>query len=272
MKTMQVLLMLLLVAPPAPAEPVNDPWAQVPALPTSCYKENDDFDARAYAAQEALQNEKAQQESTNEAIAEQLRNMDMSEQQQRMMNFLMENPQEAQRYMEMVQQSGQAAQVEVPEMAERQIQLDTRLNDLKAQYDAAVQEAVGPIRARQEALQASPEACTPASLIETVELNKQQNRAYDSLCPGWWKEGGAFHTWFADFKQFQIEWGAQQDQFAADQKLNYEVMGISADQYRSTYYLSGPIEYLRRAPQVFFKRDHGPLSEEAIEACHDGHG
>lgn len=272
MRAFHTTLVLILLASPALAESGNDAWAQVPLLPTACYRENDEFEANAYAAAEALQNEKMRQDQANEAIAQQFRNMDVMEQQQRMMAFLMEHPEEAQRYMETLQQAGQDGYVQSAETAERQLQLDARLEDLIARYDVALQEAIGPTDARQQALQASSDWCSPASLVEMVELNKQKNRAYDTLCAGWWKEGGAFHSWFAEFKQFQTELGAQQDGYSAATKLNYEVMGITTDQYRPTNYLSAPIEYLRRTQPVFFKRNPAPVSEEAIDACRDGHG
>jgi hypothetical protein len=49
-------------------------------------------------------------------------------------------------------------------------------------------------------------------------------------------------------------------------------MGIPTDQYRPTWYLSAPIEYLRRAVQVFPKRNFAPVSEEQTDECEVGHG
>ena len=50
MKSGHAIVIFLLMAPPALAEPATDPWAQVPALPTSCYSAEDSFRDRAYAA------------------------------------------------------------------------------------------------------------------------------------------------------------------------------------------------------------------------------
>lgn len=44
-----------------------------------------------------------------------------------------------------------------------------------------------------------------------MEINKEENRAYQSLCADWWQERGALHAWFAEFKQFRIESAAQED-------------------------------------------------------------
>lgn len=270
MRHSQAIFILLLVAPPALAEPASDPWAQVPALPTACYTESDPFGEKAYAASEALESEAMRLEEANEAIAVQLRNMDITEQQQRMMTFMMEHPQDAQRYMEAVQQGGQAAQMQTPEMAERYIQLDTKLDDLQAQYDAALRQAMDPLEARRNQLHSSDEECNEAWLAQVAAVSKEENQAYDQLCVSWWK-AGPFHAWFAEFKQYQIEWGAQQDEQAAAVKLNYEVMGIATGAFRPTYSLRAPIEYLRLAPQVFSNRKVAPVSEE-LGSCEITHG
>jgi len=270
MRHSQAIFILLLVAPPALTEPASDPWAQVPALPTACYTENDPFGEKAYAASEALESEAMRLEEANGAIEEQLGNMDIMEQQERMMAFMMEHPEDAQRYMEALQQGGQAAQSQTPEMAERYLQLDAKLKDLQAQYDAALRQAMDPLEARRNQLHSSDEECNEAWLAQVAAVSKEENQAYDQLCASWWK-AGPFHDWFTEFKQYQIEWGAQQDEHGDTAKLNYEVMGIATDAYRPTYSLRAPIEYLRLAPQVFSNRKIAPVSEE-LGSCEITHG
>jgi hypothetical protein len=180
---------------------------------------------------------------------------------------MMEHPEEAQRYMASLQQGGQAAQEQSPEMTDRFMQLDARLEALTAQYDAALQDTIGPINTRRQVLQSSPEMCSPASRVEAVDLNKAENRAYEGLCTSWWKDGGAFHAWFTEFRQYQVEWATFNDENAEAEKLSYEVMGIAADAFRPTYSLQAPMEYLRRANQVFSRRYPGPASEEPMEDC-----
>jgi len=270
MRNRQTILILLLVTPPALAETAADPWAQVPALPTACYTESDPFDAQWNAASEALEREAKRLEEANKAIEEQLGNMDIMEQQQRMMAFMMEHPEDAQRYMESLQQLGQAAQSQSPEMAERYMQLDARLKDLQAQYDAALSQAMDPLEARRNQLHSSDEECNEAWLAQVAAVSKEENQAYDQLCVSWWK-AGPFHAWFAEFKQYQIEWGAQQDEHSETAKLNYEAMGIATDAFRPTYSLRAPIEYLRLAPQVFSNRKIAPVSEE-LGSCEITHG
>jgi hypothetical protein len=263
--------MLLLYAPAALAEPASDPWAGVPPLPTACYTANDPFEDQASAATEALNARKAQQDEINGAIEQQYREVDMSELQQRMMTFIMEHPDQAQRYMEAVQQSGQEVQALTPELADRSGQLETELKELKARYDAELQQAWGPIEKRKQVLGASlAKSCTMDLVAKAAALEAEKNRAYEGLCASWWQTG-PFHDWLARYKQFKIEEAAHWVEYSQTNKLNYEVMGIAADGYRSTEDLKAPIEYMGRVGEVFWKREHAPVSE-AVGDCEVRHG
>lgn len=272
MKTIRVIPILLLVAPPVVAQPADDPWAQVPALPTSCYTQGDTFQDQAYAATEALGSEKSQKDEINETIAQQYREVDIMELQQRMMTFMMEHPEDAQRVMMAMQQGGLEMQEQSPEMLERSGELEAQLRDLTAQYDAALHQAIDPIETQRQTLRASKAWCGEAAFARDAAFSREVNQAYDSLCTRWWKEGGAYHAWLEEFKQLQIELAVKYDEYASTTRLNYEIMGIPSDQYQPTEYLKAPLEYLNRATQIFSRRNHAPLSEEPIEECHDGHG
>ncbi|MCU0988626.1 MAG: hypothetical protein MUE63_03305 [Xanthomonadales bacterium] len=265
------ILLLFLVAPPVCAEPAADPWAEVPALPTACYRGDDPFESRANAAAESMGARVAQQKEINQAIEQQYGQVDMSELQQRMMTFMMEHPDQAQRYLEAVQQGGQQVQELTPELAERSGQLETELRELTAAYDAELRQAWDPIAAQQQALDASlAQTCNEGLLAKAAALEAEKNRAYERLCAKWWPTG-PLHDWLARYKQFKIEEAAHWVEYAETNKLNYEVMGVAADQYRSTADLEAPIEYLNRAGQVFFKREHSPVSEE-LGTCEHSHG
>jgi hypothetical protein len=262
---------LLLFAPAALAQPAGDPWAELPALPTSCYRANDPFEDQASAAAEALGARVARQKEINQAIEQQYGQVDMMELQQRMMTFMMEHPDQAQRYLEAVQQGAQQVQELTPELAERSGQLETELKELTAAYDAELRQAWDPIAARQQAVDASLwQTCNEGLLAQAAALKAEENRAYEGLCAKWWPTG-PLHDWFARYKQFKIDEAAHWVEQAETGKLNYEVMGIAADNYRSTADLDAPIEYLRRASEVFLKRQHAPVSEE-LGSCEATHG
>jgi hypothetical protein len=188
-----------------------------------------------------------------------------------MMTFMMEHPDKAQQYMEAVQQGGQQVAELTPELAERSGQLETELKELMAAYDAELRQALSPIEERQEALGATLwQSCNEGLLAKAAALKAEQNRAYEGLCANWWKTG-PFHDWFARYKQFKIEEAAHWVDHSETAKLNYEVMGIAADDYRSTEDLKAPIEYMSRANDVFFKREYAPVSEE-LGTCEATHG
>ena len=266
------LMLLLLTSPPALAEPSGDPWPEVPALPTSCYAADDTFQDDAYAAAEALQSEKMRQDEINQATAQQMGEIDPMQLQQRMMTFMMEHPEDAQKAIMALNQGGQQMQEQLPEMSERSGQLEARLQGLNAEYAAALSAAIDPIEGRRQALRNSKGWCSPESLASDAALSGEANRAYDSLCAQWWQEGGAFHAWLTEFRQYQADYAAQQDEYAATTTINYQILGIPRDRYRPTNDLGAASEYLRRAAQVYSKRQQGPLSEEPLQECTDGHG
>jgi len=249
----------------------DEPWGQVPPLPTSCYSEGDSFETAAISATESLRDQEARQQEVNLAIEEQYREVDIMEKQQRMVAFMMEHPEKAQQYMEAQQQGAQQVQEQTPELVERQQQLDAEMRDLMAAYAGDLQQAMAAVEAQQHALNTTLEqTCNEGLLAKSVALRAEENRVYDGVCANWWK-GGPFHDWLARYKQFQIEQAANWAEFAATSKLNYEVIGVAADQYRAPEEYKGPIEYLRRAMEIFVQRRFGPVSEE-LGTCEVRHG
>lgn len=264
-------LPVLLLSVPAFAAAAEDPWSRVPALPTACYSESDHFSDQALAASEALNEEKNRQQVINDALAQQLAEVDPMDQQQRMMTFLMENPEQAQKYMESLQMGGQQIQELVPEMADRDRQLTLQLDELSARYKAEQEQLAASHAKKLEAYYAQAEkGCTEATIARANALVREENAAYEQLCAAWWVQG-PFHDWFAEFRQFKHESAAEWDLQADSQALNYRVMGIDADAYRPTQGLEAPVEYLRRAALVFSKRRVAP-NRQTVTECGSGHG
>ena len=271
MKSRLAFLLLALQAPPAPAEPASDPWTKVPALPTSCYTKGDTFDQRANDATDALNKAEAQQIEINQDIELQSGEVDVMELQQRMMQFMSEHPEQAQRVIEAITQGGQQTQEQSPEMQQRGQQLDNELQELTAAYEAALKQAMKSTSEKRQALNtALQKSCNQDLLARGVAISAEENRAYGELCANWWKTG-QFHDWFARYKQFKIEDAAFWAEHAETIKLTLEMKGVSADQYRSTDDLKAPVDYLRRAVRIFDKRRFAPVSEEP-GSCEIGHG
>ena len=271
MRKTHLTMLFVLLAPATLADQAGDPWAEVPPLPTSCYRGGNEFDDAAYAATDALQAQQAGQTEINQEIELQYSEVDIMERQQHLMAFLAEDPERAQQYIQNMQQGAMGVQDAVPDLSERQIQLDTELQQLKATYDTELQQAMGPLQQRQEALGAAlAKSCNQDLLTKAVALQAEKNRAYQGFCANWWK-GGPLHDWLARFKDFKMEEAALWSEYAETQKLSFEMAGIAADRYRSTGEFQAAIEYLRRATEVFRWREFAPVSEE-MGTCEIRHG
>ena len=250
-------LLLMLVTPLAMGDAIDDPWSQVPALPSSCYEESDGFIARLDTTTEALAAEEARQSEINAAIDGELRNMDMAEQQQRMMDFMMEHPEQAQEYMQAQSQQAQTVLDVVTNMSEERVQLHTESSELVTRYDAELAESLAPSRARyQDWVDRFWEENAPES--EGQQRVAEINVAYEEFCATWWKQG-PFHEHFTRLRQAFINDVTQTDGAVPAMLRNHEMMGVSTEGYRSTQGIRAAQEYLRQVRLIFTKRWGGPL-------------
>ncbi|HET6563770.1 MAG TPA: hypothetical protein VFG52_00035 [Xanthomonadales bacterium] len=251
------LLLFLFVAPFAFGDAIDDPWSQVPALPDSCYRDADDFIARLDATMELFQAEEARQAEINAAIDAQLTSMDPMEQQQRMMDFMMENPEQAQEYLLAMTQQGQTVLDVVTDMSEERVQLHTESSELVARYDASLEESMAPSQARYADWvdrfwsEKAPES-------EGQQRVAEINVAYEEFCSTWWKQG-PFHEHFARLRQAMIDDVTQTDGAVPAMLRNHEMMGISTEGYRSTQAIRAAQEYMRQVRVIFSKRWGGPM-------------
>jgi hypothetical protein len=243
---------LLLATQPLWAEPIDDPWALVPELPNSCYSERDDFQERAYAAMNVLSAERSRQSEINMAISQQSADVDPMELQQRMMEFLMEHPEEAQAYMEGLMQTGQEFNEETPERNAQRQQLEDELNAITSRYDTTYQDALGPLDARYGRW-VGEGSVDEAAEDDGIRIVREMNANYETLCETWWKNG-PFHDWLARDRQFLIEDAAEQEKLSATTIRNYELTGVPTADYRSTVSLEAAHAYLQKATQIFNKR------------------
>ena len=248
------LIPLLLAAQPAAAAPIDDPWALVPKLPSSCYGDRDDFAARSNASLNTIAAEEARQDELNSAISQQFKDLDPMEMQQRTMDFLMEHPEDAETLMRELMQTGQETNEAAPEMNAQSQQLEDELAELFARYDADYKKSIGLLESRYYGDQ-DGELSERAAFLMVEKMNE----AYEGLCTTWWKNG-PFHAWLAKEKAFLIENAAvweKNDKAGVEQ--NALMLGISADGYRSTAALSATRNFLRKADEIFSKRWSAPM-------------
>jgi hypothetical protein len=252
-----IVLLLMLVAPIAMGDAIDDPWSQVPELPDSCYRDTDGFIEHLDATVEQLAAEDARQAEINGAIDGQLNSMDLAEQQQRMMDFMMEHPEQAQEYMLAMTQQGQTTLDVVTNMSEERVQLHTESAELVTRYDAEITESMAPSRARYEDwVQRFWSEKAPES--EGQKRVAEINVAYEEFCATWWKQG-PFHQHFARLRQAMIDDVTQTDGAVPAMLKNHEMMGVSTEGYRSTQGIRAAQEYLRQVRLIFTKRWGGPM-------------
>lgn len=248
-------LLLILAAPSALAQSIDDPWSLVPEFPRSCYTTEGDFDAKVAAALEPLSAEYARREQINDAITQQYSSMDLMEQQQRMMDLMMEHPEEAQIYMQSLATMGQEVSADVTAMSNARMQLEEEFREITARYEAAYQEEVGVQEERWARwLDDVNNSRTPEG--DADEIHAQINARYEALCASWWKDG-PFHEWLARHRQAMIEEARTQDESLPATIRTYELMGIDVDGYSSTATLRAVNEHISTAVRIFGKRRSG---------------
>jgi len=245
------------------AQPVSsDPWARVPALPTACYSEKDGFSDSVGKAREALDEDLGKQQKVNSALEESLRQLDPMNTRTRMQNFLTKTPQEGLKYMQENQALGAAVQEAVPKNAARQQQLDEEYATLKSKYDAELQAVLAPFEAKIKALNINDgEGGNPPGVVEKWKaLVAQENEAYEKLCPVWWSPAGRFPAWLSSYETFLKDGVPLGERSDAMKKKNYEIMGIPAANFQSTFEMEAVRTYMGKASDVFAARRLHPLA------------
>lgn len=247
-----LVLPLMLAAPSALAESIDDPWSLVPEFPGSCYSAEDIFHSSANAAMDRVSAEQARRSAINLTISQQYSNMDLMEQQQRMMAVMMEHPEEAQSYMQSLAQLGQEASADSVAMSNERTQLEEELRELTANYEAAYEEVIGPLEARRGQW-ITDWNNYQATEDQAREIIREMNASYEALCETWWRDG-PFHDWLARHRQALIEEAKKQDAALPATVRTYELMGIAVDAYSSTASLEAANEHMQTAADIFAKR------------------
>ena len=252
------LFLMLLMAGSATADLIDDPWSQLPALPTSCFHNSDDFFERLDATSSNIATEETRQDEINAAISSELKNMDLMDQQQHMMTFMMEHPQQAQEYMQTVSQMGQTAVEEITTAAEQRIAFNTEATELVTRYDAAIEEALAPSLGRyKDWVRRYMEENAPEP--EGKRLVAEYNAAYEGFCATWWNEAGPIHEYFGRLRQSYVGEAGLNDTKLPEVLRPYEIMGISTEGYRSTEAIKAARRYLWQVREVFVKRWQAPM-------------
>jgi len=263
---------VLLCAPAALSQPAaTGPFAKVPALPTVCYAETDPFIDKLDAAREAMQAEWYKQNDVNAKIEEDLQNIDPMEMASRMQQWMMSNPQEAMKYAQAAQATGEESQTAVPELNAAEMKFDTEQKDLVARYKAALEQTHAPAEARMAALVKKLEAAGECGFGDTecampdwawVEydvIQKQRDAAYQASCPQWWGATGQVHGYLKRYRDWLVTkyipaWKANDDA----RLTQYAIMNTPAASWKSTIPYQSADKYMRVTRELFINRETGP--------------
>jgi hypothetical protein len=271
----------LLCAPAAFSQPAaaTDPWAKVPALTTVCYRSQDQYFEQHDAALKAVQKDQYKQGDINRAIDQKMKDalkanpMLMA---QALQQKMMEDPQNAQKYMEQMLQQGQAAQTEVPAQIEKEKQIEAEGEALIKQYKAALAKALGPGNARWTALKKKygldDDASHPGELgvadwvwAEWGVILREWDQGYRANCAQWWSTTGPMHAYMKRYKDFLVQERIPYEKKAIDDSRldQYAMLGVPTAGYRTTTDYAAAVDYLKMAYSLFGERNHAPRCSNA---------
>jgi len=264
-----------LAAQPAkpPAKPVTapaGPWAKVPALPTACYAEQDQWRDRNYAALESVQQDHENQKEANSAVEQRLQSV-MRENpfamSQALQQAMMSDPQNAQKIMQQLTQTGQEGQTEIPALVQKDSQFQADAKAVIKQYRAALEQAYGPGDARWNALKKKggypPDAIGPGETgvadwiwAEWGIVLRDWKAGYEANCATWFATTGPLHAFMKRYKDHLVNERIPMEKRLGDQPRleQYQMMNISTTGWRTTSDYEAAEMYMRMASEVFDER------------------
>jgi hypothetical protein len=268
-----------------PAARPAGPWSKVPALPTACYSSQDTYWEQNAAALAEVQQARYAQDDINAAIRQRsIDNDDPMAMAARLQQKMMEDPANAQKYMEQMMAQNQRGQEETPAQLEKEQQIEAESDAVMKQYRAALTRARATgdarLRALEKRLQVPPGSASgmwvrmgdsgdPAwAHPERQAILKEWDRAYAATCPQWWSATGAVHAYLKRYKDFLVlERIPHEKEFMDKPRLEaYEMHGIDANGWRTTTDYEAVEDYLKMAAKLFGQREVDPWCR-ALEHC-----
>ena len=263
-------------APALAAPPAANPFAKVPLLPTGCYSSQDQWNAQSEAAFDAVQADHYKQDETNSAIeqkANEAFGADPMAVAARMQQKMMEDPANAQKYMEQMMAQQQQAQEQMPAQHEKEAQFKSESQALKKQYEAAVQKAWSAANARLAAVRKRYDGLDGSDLVlrygdpgepawlfpERMAILRERDQGYTANCAAWWGATGKVQAFLKRYRDFlvneRVPFHKQFDQNKLDQ---FETIGVASTGWRSTTDYDAAQDYLRMAQDRYSMREEKP--------------
>lgn len=235
-------------------------WKIVPTMPPGSWYRDDGFEGKAQEAEQAAIAAKHAQDGLNSKIREQFDKMDMMEKGQRMQAWMMKNPQAASKMLEASADGGGATATaeELQATAER---LDKELEGHKKAFDAAVDAALKPVLAKEEAYNKAKGVVVgeaqqyvftnDADYAGYVAIVNEQNAAYEKAAAPFYGANGVMYRWLQEFRSEVTEKAlAAMERGEALQAQQFAIMDTPSGGYRSSSGYDAVRVYLRNLSQV----------------------
>lgn len=263
-----VIGMALLVSLPVCADPIDNPWALVPAMPTACYKAQDNLDETITARLATLDDAISTQSALNDEANGQMTGMaaeDPWAMADRMAQYMMDHPGEGIEKMQAMAATGQTLSGDVTTQSEWELAHGKKLDDLVANYRAAFAAFMTTVDAKLEALPTgvvgeSRDAWTEEAYALMPAIAKQANTDYEALCTHWWKPAGPFASWLTEFRSHLVDERIPTEQDVSDRTRDQlEMHGIDTIEVRSTATMDAARDYLDNMKTIYTERQARPM-------------
>lgn len=255
------------------AQPSAGPWAKVMPLASSCYDTQDQFLQKSDAALAAVQQDLYGQSETNNAIQQSSQQVDMMQVAQLMQQKMMEDPQNAAKYLALMQagQNPAAVQAEAAKEFAKEPQMRTEEQALLQRYKAALAGTFAPAQARIAELRKKAEAAgcgfgdaecsiAPALVDEYNAAHRDMDKAYQAFCPQWWGAAGQVQAFMQRYKDYLLKERVPFEQKTDEQTLeSYKLMNVAADDYRSLAPFKAAEDYVKLAGRLYRARESAPF-------------
>ena len=234
-------------------------WKLVPTLPAGDWYRDDGFEGKAQEAEQAAIAAKDAQDGLNSRIREKFDAMDMTEKAQRMQAWMMKNPQAASKMLEASSDAGGAA-ASAEEMKATGERLTKQLESYKKAFDAAVDAALKPVLAREEAYikakaivvgEAQQYVFTnDADYAGYLAIVNEQNTAYEKASAPFYGANGVMHKWLQERAALTETSLAAMERGNAMQEQQFAIMDTPSGGYRSSSGYDAVREYLKNLSEV----------------------
>ncbi len=259
-------LAAVLVCPLGTAAPTASPWAKVPPMPTGCYLEPENFPEKLDAALESVTADRDRQKVINDELSEKVKQLDPMEQANRMQEYMMEHPEEAAKLMQQNAALGELDRMKIIEDGQK---LEAELADLEARYNAAVDKAAAPFKAKFADLDVRAQkdlvvygesyVYAPWAVKEFNALTSQSNKAYETVCAEWWGASGPFHGWMNRHKQYLVEQiPVREEGEMLGAGFMIVLVGTPTSSFKPTATMDVAIDHMKKAIDVLGKRKRRP--------------